>query len=419
MKLHDSKIVDRYAWPSWARMVASPADPIEHNEAAIERLMQEIHPYIVDVKGLRSQFNAHNSVSIIDFATLEEKKEYDTAWDRYCAEKAKIEGTQGENEGQSRFAILAQFTKFRQAAEAIRAEHIADFLHDSWTKHLNAGVAACCFKTTISKVVGYLINKHGYNRNDISLIWGGIAKKRKVKKKKSDIMSASQLASFTNIATMSGMTPEEVAELIDAVEETVEEKINQDIDPLLRLGAQSREARQSEIDRFQAGKTKFCIFTFKSGGVGLSLHHSDELTKYKVKRKESGYYVEEDIPNCTEVRPRRTILTPTYSAIELVQGLGRCPRITSMSDTSQVIVFYRGTIEERVALTVSQKLKCLKKVVRQKESWESIILDQNGRTTESLPDLPRLLDNNNNNNNSNVTDDEDDDIFGDEEGDDD
>jgi DNA-dependent RNA polymerase auxiliary subunit epsilon len=37
-------------------------------------------------------------------------------------------------------------------------------------------------------------------------------------------------------------------------------------------------------------------------------------------------------------------------------------------------MFFQDTIEERVAAVVSLKLRCLSKVVRQRESWESIIL---------------------------------------------
>jgi hypothetical protein len=103
---------------------------------------------------------------------------------------------------------------------------------------------------------------------------------------------------------------------------------------------------------FQRGDARCCIFNFKSGGVGLSLHHE---AKY---------------PNA---RPRITLLTPVYSEKELIQGLGRCPRITSISDTSQMMIYYVGTIEEAVAERVVMKLKCARAVIGKGESWESII----------------------------------------------
>src|SRR6185369_16354832 len=117
----------------------------------------------------------------------------------------------------------------------------------------------------------------------------------------------------------------------------------------LDLGPQDYVKRQVEIDRFQAGSSDYCLFNFKSGGVGLSLHHSDELTTIKVRRKpHSGYAYVEDIPSIP-TKPRLTYLTPTFSAIELVQGLGRAARITSLSDTRQILLFYKHTIEEKVA----------------------------------------------------------------------
>ena len=91
------------------------------------------------------------------------------------------------------------------------------------------------------------------------------------------------------------------------------------------------------------------FLTFKSGGVGLSAHHQ---------------YI--------EAKPREVLLTPVYSEKELVQGVGRCPRITSMSDTYQYMIYYVGTIEEAVAQRVVMKLKNLKHVVKMKESWEDL-----------------------------------------------
>lgn len=122
---------------------------------------------------------------------------------------------------------------------------------------------------------------------------------------------------------------------------------------LMKLGTQNASSRQLEIDRFQTGKSKICLFTFKAGGVGLSLHHHDAT--------------------CL---PRESIIAPCYSAIELVQGLGRAPRLTSMSDTVQTLIFYKGTIEEHISAKVSQKLRCLREVVRQRESWEDMICEE-------------------------------------------
>ena len=81
----------------------------------------------------------------------------------------------------------------------------------------------------------------------------------------------------------------------------------------------------------------------------------------------------DDIHN-VPVRQRINFVAPTYSAIELVQGLGRTPRLTSLSDSPQVMVFYRNTIEDSVARIVSQKLRCLSKVVRTREKWADVVV---------------------------------------------
>jgi hypothetical protein len=116
----------------------------------------------------------------------------------------------------------------------------------------------------------------------------------------------------------------------------------------------------------------YCIYTYKAGGVGLSLHHSDELTKQKVRRQKNGYAIVEDIPNIP-TRPRKVTVGPTWSPIDLVQGCGRAPRLTSLSDTEQTFLYYRGTEEEKQAFVVTHRLRCLSKVVRQHENWQDLI----------------------------------------------
>jgi hypothetical protein len=67
-----------------------------------------------------------------------------------------------------------------------------------------------------------------------------------------------------------------------------------------------------------------------------------------------------------------------------VQGVGRCPRLTSLSHTKQELVFFKGTVEERQARVVGMKLHCLTKVVRNPESWEDMIIGRKGMTDEQV-----------------------------------
>jgi hypothetical protein len=213
--------------------------------------------------------------------------------------------------------------------------------------------------------VQILNEKYGISRDNISLIWGGGAKVASEKQKKKANLKA-------NAEVMAALKSRGI-DIEDLGFDDVDDFIPSMKPPEhLRLGIQSKVERQKEIDKFQSGKSLYCLYTFKSGGVGLSLHHTDEMTKVKCRRKKNGWVYIEDIPSIP-TRQRVTFLSPTYSAIELVQGLGRAPRLTSFSDTSQTIIFYAGTIEARVKQIVDMKLRCLSKVVQTKESWSEVV----------------------------------------------
>ena len=366
-------------WGDFAKEVASPAGPEEYSPAAVGRLVTRLLPYIVDVKGVRPQFVARNSCQKIDFSNEKDRLLYQQAWDRYLEEKAKIEGGNLPN---SRFLILVQFLKFRQAAELIRAPYLAKAMWECVEVNGQAAACACNFKATIAKIVWILHNDYNVSRKDISLIWGGDAslsgnkqdEEKYTKAQIHEILARCMRGEDIDLKTLKSIKTQ-LAQQATGLDEVPKE---------LELGVQSREMRQEEIDKYQSGRSRYCLFTFKSGGVGLSLHHTDEFTKQKVRRKkDSNWAVVEDIP-LVPTRQRVCFLAPTYSAIELVQGLGRCPRLTSLSDTSQILVFYRGTIEERVKFIVDMKLRCLKKVVRQRESWEDIVVGRGNRIEDRV-----------------------------------
>lgn len=357
-------ILTNETWPAYAQAIAYPGDPAEYNEAAVERLMQDLEDYVVRVKGVRPQFEAENDVQMIDFSTKEEKDYYLKAWERYLKEKEKLEamGIGGMPTG---MALLVEFLKFRMAAEYCRRDYLVDRMMGI-VKNGKAAVCALSFKATIIAMV-MEFDKRGISRDLISIIWGGgqtqLTDKQKMKAK---IKSLTQQQ-----LDEQGITQEELLENLEL--EAVEDRELIDIPEHLRLGMQSFEERQREIDKFQSGKTLYCIYTLKAGGVGLSLHHTDEFTKEKCRRKESGYVIEEDIPSIP-TRPREVLVTPTWSPIELVQGVGRAPRLTSLSVTKQHLVYYRGTIEGRVADIAGKGLRCLSKIVKHRESWSDLVV---------------------------------------------
>ena len=375
----EGSVLTNDTWPAYAAAIAYPSKPDEYNEAAIERLMADLDDHVVRVKGVRPQFNALNRVELIDFQTAEEAKYYHDAYERYLVEKAKLEAKADAEGGGTGMEILVQFLKFRMAAEFIRCPYLAKEMH----KIVEGGKAAVCasnFKNSIIKMVQVLNEEYGVSRDNISIIWGGgqtqLTKKQKAKSKIRGLSDAQLEAT--------GMTKEELLNNLDLDE--VEDRELIDIPEHLRLGMQSPEERQREIDKFQSGKSLYCFYTLRAGGVGLSLHHSDEMTKQKVRKKESGYAVEEDIP-LIPVRPRETLLCPTWSPIEMVQGVGRAPRLTSLSDTVQRLVFYRGTIESRVADIANRGLRCLSKMIRSRESWSDLVMEN--KVDEYLDKLPK------------------------------
>jgi len=137
--------------------------------------------------------------------------------------------------------------------------------------------------------------------------------------------------------TKAGISPDDVAHLI---------------------GGMSLSQRQKMIDEFNEGRRSVMLFTMRTGGVGISLHH--------------------DRP---EGRPRHIILPPTWSAIEMCQAVGRAHRVTSISPTTQEIVWYKGTIEEQVAEKVALKVKCINKAIVAKEQFVSLFSPR-----EEIPD---------------------------------
>lgn len=409
-------ILTNETWPAYASAIASPSAPDEYNEAAVERLMKDLDQYVVRVKGVRPQFDAVNGIEMIDFETPEEKKYYDDTERRYMEKKAKMESMimSGALSGSGIWPLVL-LNERCMAAELCRKNHLAKKLYHAIQEGY-AGVCALKYKATMIAVVKILVEKYGVPRDSISLVWGGGQTALTDKQKAKANIKAKAL-----VLESMGMDVEEMLKDLDLDE--VEDRIIEELDPSLRLGAQSADERQSEIDRFQSGKSIICLYTFKAGGVGLSLHHSDELTKDwdrkvdgfeewekmimslpekqrpapgKCRHKESGYAYEEDIP-FIPVRQRRGFVAPTYSAIELVQGLGRAPRLTSLSPTHQTLLFYRGTVEMDVAAIVSVKLRCLAKVVRQRESWQQIISDHEHRQEFKEDMIKSSQDSNNDN----------------------
>ncbi len=97
--------------------------------------------------------------------------------------------------------------------------------------------------------------------------------------------------------------------------------------------AQKPEQRTAIIDSFMAGTSKVILVSLMAGGAGISLHDDRGIA------------------------PRQSLISPSYSAIDLVQAIGRIWRAGSHSKATQRIIYAAGTIEEEIAASVTAKIQ--------------------------------------------------------------
>lgn len=98
------------------------------------------------------------------------------------------------------------------------------------------------------------------------------------------------------------------------------------------VGGQSVKKRQYNIDEFQADRKRIMLVNLAAGNAGIGLHDLN------------GNY------------PRASLISPSYSAINLVQALGRIHRAEGKTPCIQKIMFAADTIEERCCERVQKKL---------------------------------------------------------------
>jgi len=97
-------------------------------------------------------------------------------------------------------------------------------------------------------------------------------------------------------------------------------------------GMQTQEERTKVIEDFQNNKTNIIVCNIKAGGIGISLHDV-----------QGGH-------------PRVSLISPTWSSIDLVQALGRVHRAGGKSKSLQRIIYTADTVEEKIADKLQYKL---------------------------------------------------------------
>lgn len=111
--------------------------------------------------------------------------------------------------------------------------------------------------------------------------------------------------------------------------EAISEKLNTNCKI---YGEQSFDDRNKCIKDFCTDQSRVIVCNIRSGGVGVSLH--DTIGTY----------------------PRVSIISPSWSAIDIIQALGRIYRANTKTIVLQKIVFCKGTIEERICENMSEKI---------------------------------------------------------------
>jgi SNF2 family DNA or RNA helicase len=165
-----------------------------------------------------------------------------------------------------------------------------------------------------------------------------------------EIMKARRLAELLKVPTMVDMIDDMYDEGISPVvfvnfQDTMDALIKRlesitDADGELKytnligliVGGQSAKQRQQHIDDFQSDVRRIMLVNVQAGNAGISLHDLN------------GRF------------PRGALLSPSYSAINLIQCLGRCHRAEGKTPVIQKILFAAGTIEERICESVKSKL---------------------------------------------------------------
>jgi len=352
-------------WKEFAWSV-SGKDPMKASATAMGAVKDWFGPAIINVPNDPRKFKSRNSVKLIkmreeDRPTYEQAEE---AWLEACERKGKIPSERGR--------VLAATTMFRKAEERIKAPYFADLAIEAHAAGF-APVIGVSYIDTIKRTVERL-TRQGHSRANMSIIWGGeklitddmvfsleefMRMQKRVEKLENGVYDLDRKDAAKYRRTLKHFTerwmikesPEDQRARIEWLRE-------------MKLEAQSLEQQQEEIDRFQSGKTEFCLFTLPAGGTGVSLDHRYE-----------------------HVRPRKTFGTITFYVEEIIQFFGRAYRgPTTISDVDQYSIFFEDTIvADVVAPLLSKKMRSTNKLAGTGVNLEDALINAvvEGRVTKA------------------------------------
>jgi superfamily II DNA or RNA helicase len=103
-------------------------------------------------------------------------------------------------------------------------------------------------------------------------------------------------------------------------------------------GGQQASSRESDIAKFQTNQTRIIICMIQAGGQSISLHDTNGT------------------------HPRVSLISPSYSSIELIQTLGRIYRANVKTPVQQKIIFCADTYEINICTRLKAKINYLNTV---------------------------------------------------------
>jgi hypothetical protein len=352
---YGARHVSRETFPEFARTLTLGADPRQANAAALERWGAAIGDRFVKPPGDPQKVKALNKVKLFEITDEANKNMLKNAMKNYL-EALERTGRSIDPQGQ----VMVAFMVMARAAELATVDTwVADAIH----AHQNgyAPVIAIRFVETLKELVMKLCESEYFKsknltKQKISLIWGG---NREIKPEELlPETRAAEIAAKMGMWILDnpdearkpkaddiGITKEEFRSFHKGIKYTSErifremtkdafaarnEKLRE-----MKLHNQNQKERHENVQDFLNGATEFCIYTLSSGGTGISLDHRYAHT-----------------------RPRDVMSTMTYWAEEFAQALGRCVRITTLTDTRQSIYVPEGTIlSDHMAPKLARKLK--------------------------------------------------------------
>lgn len=352
---YGARPLTRETFPEFARTLTLGADPRQANAAALERWSAALGDRFVKPPGDPQKVKALNKVKLFEITDPANKAMLKNAMKNYL-EALERTGRSIDPQGQ----VMVAFMVMARAAELATVD---TWVADAINAHRNgyAPVIAIRFTETLKELVMKLCESdyfktQGLTKDKISLIWGG---NREIKPE--ELLPEARAA---EIAAKMGMwildNPDEArkpkAEDIGISKEEfrafhkgikyTSERIFREMTKdqfaarneklrTMKLHNQNQQERHENVQNFLNGVTEFCIYTLSSGGTGISLDHRYNYT-----------------------RPRSVMSTMTYWAEEFAQALGRCVRITTLTDTVQEIYVPEGTLlSDHMAPKLARKLK--------------------------------------------------------------